>query len=465
MIERTIGYPRRPLPDWVRPPWKPGQLFAMTETARRFHRDTSLLKAMAGGLGAAKTLTLCSEGIRMGFRHLGKVGGLFEPTIPLVIDVLKPSLEGQLEAFGLRRGQDWIFRATERAWLVLGGAQRGGFTILGRPMLEWERIIGINLAWAGMDEPARAPAEALAKVSDRTRGGPVFLAGTPDPGTWFAKWVKNPPPGASVHRASTLENPYVRQSGIDQLMRDYDAVSIRAYLYGESVEIAGNAYHRFVNAPYPAGNILPCQYDPRLPLYIATDNNTNPKPAVLFQLVAGQMRCFTEIQVYGGAWDPLAEAVHARVGGVKPNGIGLHGDVTDRHVSAKSASAGWGGYGDFRDELVRVFGGVEVQLMVPAGNPLELARVSITNGWLCNAAGERRLVIDPMCTHLIADMESVSVDDNGRLRKPGRAGGQGIEKGLTDHSDAIGYACVVESERQRSSRTGRPLFLTADLKL
>src|SRR3990167_5993278 len=103
--------------------------------------------------------------------------------------------------------------------------------------------------------------------------------------------------------------------------------------------------------------------------------------------------------------------------------------------------------------------------MVANGPPLQVARVSDVNGWLCNAAGERRLVIDPKCKALIKDLEVVSVDDHGRILKPGRAGAKGIAKGVSDMTDSVGYQVSVESGRQRSSRTGRPLFLTADLKL
>lgn len=471
--QRLICYPTLRLGDHIpaselRAPWKPDDLWTMTPAARALHTSRASLKGILGGVGSAKSVTITREAIFAGFENLGHVGALFEPTIPLVRDVLQPTMEASFEAMGLRRGEDWTFHKTEWAWRVLGGAERGGFTILGRPASEWERIVGMNLAWAGADELARMEREAMDHIFDRVRVGPAprkFFGTTPYPGSWVVKWMKSPPASAFIIKARTLDNPFMTQGYLDDLAERHDPASLAAYLEGEAVTLTGNAYPQFKRAAWPDGNILSHVYKPTLPVHISTDNNINPKPVILAQAVGDRLAFFAEAMVYGGSARSCAEAVHARLGGVAPRGFALHGDPTDRHISSKSDSGGWGWYADFRDELIRLFGRVNVQLQVPDGAGLEIARVAAVNSFLCNGAGKRIVTIDPACVHLIGDVEAVQVDDSGKLRKPGGHAGKGIEKGVTDPTDAIGYFIVGESDRRAAARQGRPVFASAELSL
>lgn len=465
MQTRAIGYQRRPLPDGVRAPWKPGDLFALTETARKFHASRALLKAMLGGFGSAKTTTLCAEAIFAGFENLGHSGVLFEPTFPLVRDALRPSMDERLEEFGLKRGRDWTYSITDSTWRVLGGAARGGFDILGRPASEWERIVGMNLAWAGLDEPARMPREALTAARARVRVGPVrrvFLTGTPDPGSWVSKWAQRPPAGAVILHASTTENPYISQDYLDMLAQEYDAKALGAYLRGEIVSLSGGAYHAFSGAAWPAGNVGACAYDPSLPLYVACDNNRDPLVAVLCQRVGNVLRVFGEVFLRGGSWSALAEAIHARLGGKPPAGIVLHGDAVLRGA-IDNEMTDWGAFASIRDHLRRVFGSdVRISMRAPKANPLELNRLETANAHLCSSKGERRVMIDPCCSELLADLREMETDEEGRLRKPGRS--KGVDRDRSHLSDALGYLLHAEWPAGSSAPTRRVAIVTADLR-
>ena len=59
------------------------------------------------------------------------------------------------------------------------------------------------------------------------------------------------------------------------------------------------------------------------------------------------------------------------------------------------------------------------QMRASWANPAVRDRVNLVNGLLCNAAGERRLLIDPRCKELILNLERVSWvrDAQGRLRR------------------------------------------------
>lgn len=452
MRERSIGYPALTLPEWVRPPFQPGTPFACTEAARQFHRSTDRIKAMIGGLGSSKTVTLCAEGIFAGFANLGCVGALFEPTFPLVRDVLKPSLEQRLEAFGLRRGRDWTLNTTEWAWRVLGGADRGGFTILGRAAGRdsFERIIGLNLGWAGLDEPAECPREALAMIrtrvrDPRARAPRVFMTGTPNPGTWVSAWIRNPSEGARIITASTDGNPWIEQAYLDSLTEDFDPKALEAYRHGKAVSLTGNAYHAFHKADWPDGNLQRITYDPTRPVILSLDNNRDPLCAGLWQQDGKHVDEFAEVTLRGGSWGALAEAVHQRMGGRAPAGLTLCGDAVLRGT-IRDEESDWGGYQSVAEQLGRLFPGLRCQLRVPKANPLVVTRLETHNRLLVNAKCERRMRIDPSCKEMILDLEEVALDKDGGLDKRS-------DKARTHHADHAGYlACALFPMTFGSSR-------------
>lgn len=336
--ERVIGYPVLNLPADVRQPWSPGQEWDMTEAARSFHREPHRwkgirVKAMSGGFGGSKTVTFTAEGIFCGFRNPGQTGVLLEPTFPLVRDALAPALNQRLEDFGLVRNVDWTFSKSEWIWRVLGGAEDGGFTILARSGTEWERIIAMNLAWIGLDEPGRMPREAFTMSRTRVRVGvaqEVFLTGTPDIGSWYASLIAEPPEGMEIFTAPTSGNPWIEQSYIDAMRQEFDAKSLEAYLEGKPVALTGNAYHAFTEAEFPDGNMRPWTYDPERPVVLDCDNNRDPLAAVLAQ-EDGRLLCyFDAVALRGGSWAGLAESVHAKLGGKPPKGFILGGDAVLR---------------------------------------------------------------------------------------------------------------------------------------
>jgi hypothetical protein len=94
---------------------------------------------------------------------------------------------------------------------------------------------------------------------------------------------------------------------------------------------------------------------------------------------------------------------------------------------------------------------------VPRANPRVKDRVNCLNAMLHNHAGERRLLIDPKCKHLIRDLEQVSwkVDPHGNSLAD-------LDKSdpMRNHvSDALGYVVVREfpMRPQHGERSGRAI--------
>lgn len=157
-------------------------------------------------------------------------------------------------------------------------------------------------------------------------------------------------------------------------------------------------------------NMRPCAYDPSRPICVGSDFNVNPMCWVLGHVYdANRVEIFSELFLRDAntqaALNSLWERYHAHAGGWE-----FYGDASGkaRHTSATAAAPS-----DLKimhkDER---FSSAGRTFHYPASNPNVVDRFAATNAALCNAAGERRLFIDPSCVHLIQDLEM-------RAYKPG----------------------------------------------
>lgn len=177
-------------------------------------------------------------------------------------------------------------------------------------------------------------------------------------------------------------------------------------------------------------NVRPCQYRPNSALIIGSDFNVDPMAWVI-----GHRKDKERIEWIDEIWsrdtntrqalDVLWEKYQRHIGGFE-----FYGDATSsqRHTSASKS--------DYQqillDERFRKAGRT---LHYPRADPRRLNRFAACNMLLCNAAGERRMFIDPKCVHLIDDLES-------RYCPPGESFPQ--DSGDLGHmTDAMGYAVYV----------------------
>ena len=107
-------------------------------------------------------------------------------------------------------------------------------------------------------------------------------------------------------------------------------------------------------------------------------------------------------------------------------GFEFYGDATGQ---SRQTSASESDYKHiFSDKRFQVAGR---QIFYPTANPPVLDRFASCNAMFCNAAGQRRMFIDPRCKRLIDDV-------NNRHYKPGTTIGE--DSGDLGHiTDAMGY--------------------------
>ena len=134
-------------------------------------------------------------------------------------------------------------------------------------------------------------------------------------------------------------------------------------------------------------------------------------------------------------WEAFVSRV--RGWGPPPYTIRIYGDAAGE---ARSTS----GHSDY--EIIRRFFRTQTDFKVSyhnkSSNPLVRDRVNAVNAMLRNDQGERRLLVNPRCKHLIRDLERVSWKADGHDNLLPQLDKTNPE--LTHSTDALGYLIDTE---------------------
>jgi hypothetical protein len=200
----------------------------------------------------------------------------------------------------------------------------------------------------------------------------------------------------------------------------------------------------------PAGHSLLCtpppisrqSHNPRAPLVFAFDFNVEPGVAVVIQ----EQQLPNGLQgtaVIGEVWIPRASSTPAVCRklaydwGNHVDPVRIYADATGG-VRGSSRVAG-SDLDLIRAELTPVFRD-RLQMRVPAANPPERSRVNAMNSRIKSAAGEVRLMVNPVrAPHVVTDLEGVALlkGGSGELDKK-------TNPTLSHISDALGYYVAKE---------------------
>ncbi len=321
-----------------------------------------------------------------------------------------------------------------------------------------ERLIGPNLAWAGLDELTYSKEDAWRRVIARVRHKQARKLGvcavwTPKGFDWvYGRFVG---PDRNEQYEAYLAKPGENAEGLrpgyyEDLKTDYDERFYRQEVLGEYLSVfAGQVYHAFDRAE----NVRRLDFDRRHPLVWSLDFNVDPMASVIGQIVGNELRILEEIvlpnsntpeacRVFGERMSKYLDEARTGIAGHVEVPVRVYGDSTGRRrqTSAGADSSDWR---LVRDWFAEHAADHPMDFMVPSVNPPVKFRVHSTNALLRNAQGVRRLFIDPSCRELIADYEQVawkadaagnSIGDIDKVKNPKR----------THVSDAAGYVIARE---------------------
>lgn len=176
-------------------------------------------------------------------------------------------------------------------------------------------------------------------------------------------------------------------------------------------------------------NVRRCPYDPQLPLIIGSDFNVDPMAWAIGQRRGDLMEWFDELWLRNANTPRTLDALWAKYASHK-GGFQFFGDATSQ---ARKTSADKTDYAHIlNDERFKKAGRI---VRYPRQNPRIRDKFSACNAMLKNAKGVRRMFVDPVCVHLLADLRA-------RYYKPGTSdpADAGVAGDVGHITDAMGYA-------------------------
>jgi hypothetical protein len=178
---------------------------------------------------------------------------------------------------------------------------------------------------------------------------------------------------------------------------------------------------------------------PLLPLFWSLDFNINPMCAVIGQRDGEWVQILDEIVLSDSNTAAACEEFLKRAEpwlrrSYAPVQVDVYGDATGDARRSSASRTDWELVRNFLDQHRNQYRKV---IHFGSSNPPVRDRVNCVNAKLLNQAGDRRLLIDPRCKHLIQDLERV----HWKTDASGNASNE-IDKSdpiRTHTSDALGY--------------------------
>jgi len=411
----------------------------------RFHASTATFKGFSGPIGSGKSQALCHEAIKLSYMNPGRLGLLGAPTYPMLRDATQATLLEILDA------NEVPFEHNKAENILV--MKDTGSRILFRPVDEFERLRGTNLAWFGLDELTYTQEAAWLRLEGRLRdpkgqrlcGCAVW---TPKGYDWvYRKFISEKKAEYEAILAKPFENRFLLKKVPDfykRLKDSYDESFYQQEALGSYLNMTGGLVYSSFSREQ---NVTELQVEPFVPLLWALDFNVDPMSSIIVQIVGGKIRVLGEIVIRHGTTQQACEDFMKRFPN-HPAGIGVYGDAS----GFKQQTTGTSDY-EIIQEFFKVHSSTTVKYRVPKANPSVRDRINLTNSKLRSASGDIWIQVAPDCKELIKDLEQVCFKEDSTQIDKDR------DRQRTHLSDALGYLLWQEcvSNGSVGEREGRLL--------
>ena len=384
----------------------------------KFCSDTKHRKlALVCGFGAGKTYALVSKSIILASMNVGCISAIFEPTAPMLRDILMRTMNELLEEWEI----PFTFRASPLPEYQLQ-FKEGIHTILLRTILTYQRLRGQNLCAVGFDEAdtvnKRDAEQAMNMALARLRSGKVqqfYATTTPEGHSWaFDTFEKNAKADTRLIKAKSTDNPFLPEGFVDSLLENYPPQLIQAYLNGNFCNLTtGQVYDKFNRSEHVLANEP--FVDDNEPLRIGIDFNIGNMNAVIGVAVGNKFMVIDEIAKSHDT-DSIAKEIRGRF---PFNKIYIYPDASGGNRSTNASKT------DI--QILESHGFINQSAL---SNPPVRDRVNSVQGMFLNAKGENRLMISKKAVKLIECLELQSYNERGEPDK---------DAGYDHMNDALGY--------------------------
>jgi hypothetical protein len=401
---------------------------------QRFHDSQARFKGFSGPIGSGKSQALCQEAIRLSYLNAGRLGLMGAPTYPMLRDATQAALLEVLDANEI----PYDLNKAENSLLMKDSGSR----ILFRPVEEFERLRGTNLAWFGLDELTYTQEESWLRLEGRLRDPLAtrlcgFAVWTPKGYDWvWRRFITDKISGYECIRADAFENRHILDKIPDfyeRLLSSYDQKFYDQEVLGQYLSMDGSRVYSAFDRALHLKTLTP---HPGLPLLWALDFNVDPMSSVIAQKVGQMVHVLDEIVIRHATTREACAEFLKRFGDHRA-GVQVFGDASGSAQQTTGAS-------DY--EMVREYfmahSAVTVQYRVPKANPPVRDRVNLVNRLLRSAAGYVGVTIDGRCKELIKDLEQVCYKADTMTIDKER------DRARTHASDALGYVLWQECRPQ-----------------
>lgn len=375
--------------------------------------ETKIL-GLVSGYGGGKTYVACKKAIQLARLNKGFTGIITEPTYPMLRDIFIPEMILALEFEKV----DYSFNKSNSIFtLMIEGTPT---KILCMSAENYERLVGINGAWAIMDEFDTSKMDialkAYQKILARLRVGNVrqlVIATTPEGfRATYQIFVKDIDKGNKrLIKAKTTDNYHLPSDFIDTLREQYPPNLLNAYLNGEFVNLNSETIYSYFDRKLHHASVEPLEHET---IHIGQDFNFNGCISTLWVIrddIPMQFGEFISKDTYG-----IVENILKRF---KPNNVIIYPDASGNAHKTNATKT------DI--EILRRAG---FNIRVNSKNPRVQDRINSVNALLAH----NRIRIDTdKCPKTTEAFEQQSYDDKGEPEK--FAGAATID----DFTDAAGY--------------------------
>jgi hypothetical protein len=335
----------------------------------------------------------------------------------------------------------WASRPNEtdlRIELTTGG------TICLRGADNHDALRGDGLDFLILDEYASIAKEAWPEVlrpALADKMGKALFIGTPRGYDHFYDLYQSTQsqPDWATFQFTTEQGGNVPVAELESATHDLDERTYRQEFQASFENLTGGlAYFAFDRDR----NVQAVHFNPQLPLFRSLDFNINPMCSVIGQRDGEHVNILSEIVLPDSNTWNACEAFLQKISTWKSSlthfpQVKVYGDATGNGRQTAASRTDWQTVHEFLGRYPYT-----VDFRVPSSNPPVKDRVNCVNARLRNHAGERRIRINPGCTHLIKDLERVhwKTDARGNMTP-------GLDKSDPQRShlsDALGYMIARE---------------------
>lgn len=262
-----------------------------------------------------------------------------------------------------------------------------------------------------------------ATLSD-TRGRAIFI-GTPKSFNHLYEMYergKGKNPQWAAWQFKTGDSPFIPAAELESAKDDLDPRTYRQEYEASFESMAGRIYYDFDRRQ----NVRRCAYDPNLPVMIGQDFNVDPMSSVIMQRHGDELHAFGELSLRSSSTEEVCKELLSEYGWRLKEIATIYPDPAG---AARSSARGESDIQIFREWGFN-------RILYRKKHPLRRDRYAAVNRMICDAKGERRLIVDPSCKELIKGFEQMIYKED--TSEPDKKSG-------VDHMpDAIGYPIEYE---------------------